>query len=192
MLWGEWRDICVSVSPGHFPCSWPTDDPASRFFNICPDTQPTLIGISEVYTYIADLHQSWASCSPYMSAYDCTAELNFTNVAGGTFYTPDNLPASGTATLSIVAGTVSAPPLGTLFSYTNYYDSTIYTITAAVDGNNAGFRGVTGVTEGVPTVTSSGPDATITIKSGAVAGGGYREPWVLVSACFILGLFSMS
>lgn len=203
MLWGERCDICVSTFPGCLLLyldiyislalvHW-TDDPPPppRFFNICPETQPTLIGISEVLTYIAALHQSWAACSPYMSAYDCTAELNFTNVAGGPFYTPDDVPASGTATLSVIAGTVSAPPSGTLFSYTNFFDSTIYTITAAGDGNSAGFGGVTGVTSGGPTDTRTAPTATITLKSGAVGGGRHKRSWVLLtSICVLVGVLT--
>lgn len=124
-----------------------------------------------------------------MSAYDCKTELNFTNVADGIFYTPDNLPASGTASLSIVAGTVSAPPSGTLFSYTNYFDSTIYTITAAVDGNNAGFGGVTGITT-MATNTVSGPKPTVTVTSAAVSGYRCRGSWVLASVWLLVGAFS--
>lgn len=105
-----------------------------------------------------------------MSAYNCTTELNFTNAADDTFYTPDNLPAKGTASLSNIPGTVSAPPSGTLFSYTNYFDSTVYTITAAVDGQNPGIGGVTGVTIGGndgTTETGTGAKPTMTLKSGA-------------------------
>lgn len=138
------------------------------YYNICPDTDPSLIGIDEVYTTIAASGQVWATCSPYMNAYNCTTELNFTNVADGPFYIPHDLPPNGTATLSNIDGTLPAPPSGALFSYTNYYDSTVYTITAAVDGLSAA---VASGTDGSP---ASGPFSsggvavpTMTINAGA-------------------------
>lgn len=118
------------------------------------------------------------------------AELNFSNVARGTFYTPGNLPPNGTAGLSVMTGTVSAPPSGTLFSYTNYFDSTVYTITAAVDGNSPGFEGVTGVTTGLPTNTSTEVGPVATTQSRAVKLGGQRD-WLFVDVCVIVGLFAM-
>lgn len=126
-----------------------------------------------------------------MSAYGCTTELNFTNVADGVFYTPDNLPANGTASLSNIAGTVSAPPSGTIFSYTNYFDSTVYTITAAVDGENSGIGGVTGITVGggdVATETGTGAKPTSTFRSSAGGAGlcwNYRYAVVVSFAGFV-------
>ncbi|CAN8104468.1 unnamed protein product [Discula destructiva] len=163
----------------------------SAFYNICPNTQPSLIiGINEVYTYIADRNQPWESCAPYMNAYDCTAELNFTSLAGGTYYTPNDLPPpSGTASLSVIPGTVLVPPSGTLFSYTDYIDSTVYTITAVVDGKLAGFGGVTGLTTnaGVATDTGIGVRPTITFTSSATVVSGGGRDWQLTAVCVMVG-----
>lgn len=128
-----------------------------------------------------------------MSAYDCTTELNFTNVADGMFYTPDNLPANGTATLSKIAGTVSVPPSGTLFSYTNYFDSTVYTITAAVDGKDSVPGSVTGLTVGASvgsTNTGTGAKPTITSESGAT-GNGPSWSWRFAVVTLSAGLVAL-
>lgn len=128
-----------------------------------------------------------------MSAYDCTSDLNFTSdVAGGTFFSPDDLPANGTATLSNVAGTVSAPPAGTVFSYTNYYDSNVYTITAAVNGQDAGVVSGTSAAAGTATgttTTGSAPGATSTSKLGAASTP--RGNWKFAAAVALVGAVAL-
>lgn len=170
--------------------SFPLTTLPRRFYNICPDTQPSLIGISEVLAYIADLEQPWSSCSAFMSAYSCTSELNFSNIANGPFLMPNDLPPSGTASLSVIGGTVSAPPLGTLFSYTNSFDSAVYTITAAIGGKAAGVGGVTGISPSVATNTITLPQPTVTLKSGAVAAGKTSTSWMLAGACMLFELLA--
>lgn len=125
-----------------------------------------------------------------MNAYNCISELNFTNVAGGTFYTPDNLPANGTATLSNIARTVTAPPSGTIFSYTNYFDSTVYTITAAVSGKAAGVASGTGAMAGTAaTASGSVAGATSTTKTGG--GAASRGSWRLAVIVAFVGTSTM-
>lgn len=124
-----------------------------------------------------------------MNAYNCTTELNFTDVAGGTFYTPDDLPANGTATVSNIAGTVSAPPWGTMFSYTNYFDSTVYTITAAVGGQAAGVASTAGTGATAETATGHVAGATSTTKTGS--GSALRGSWRLVALVALMGAFNM-
>lgn len=144
-----------------------TNNSTPSFYNICPDTNPALVGIDKVYSYISDLGDTWSGCSPFMNAYDRTGDLNFGTDAtgGGTFFTPNDLSANGTAVLSNVTGTVSAPPSGTLFSYTNYYDSTVYTISAVVGGQTPGVTtgtagAATGMGSGSASGSASGPHLT--------------------------------
>lgn len=165
LLWREWCDILVRLKVD------PQDTRASSltaclpsFYNICPNTNPRLVDIGKVYNYMAQLGDNWANCSPFMNAYNCTTDLSFNDVAGGTLYTPDDLPVDGTATLSNSPGTVSWPPSGTMFSYTNYFESTVYTIVAAVNGQSAGVVSGTGG----PVATSwTAPVPTPTEKVGA-------------------------
>lgn len=102
-----------------------------RFYNICPDTDPTLIGLSNVSQLESQLNTPFDSCGSYLDTYDCISDLKYSIDGVSTYYKPTNLPKSGTATLSNAAGTVTAPVSGSVFTYTNGGDGTVYTITAA-------------------------------------------------------------
>lgn len=131
-----------------------------------------------------------------MDAYNCTTELNFAGVAGGTFYTANELPAKGMAKLSNIAGTVSAPPSGTVFSYTNFYDSTVYTITAAVEGKApAVASGTPGAARVAGTASGSGSAAGATStsepKTGDAAVDLRTDGKLAVVIAFVAGAFPM-
>lgn len=107
-----------------------------------------------------------------MDAYNCTTELNFADVAGGTFYTPNELPANSMAKLRISQGQSRRPPSGTVFSYTNFYDSIVYTITAAVEGKApAVASGTPGAARVAGTASGSGSAAGATSTSEPKTGG---------------------
>jgi len=85
---------------------------------------------------------------------------------GNTFYGPNNLPASGTQTLSNVAGTVTAPASGSVFTYTNGGDGQVYTISAASvkvgsgGGATTTGKGATSTNGGVASTGSAAPATT--------------------------------
>ena len=111
----------------------------NSIYGICPTTDPTLIGLSNVNQLETILDTPFDTCGSYLSEFPCGSKLGFTPVAGGTFYGPDNLPASGTATLSNLGGTVTSPASGAVFTYTNGGDGVVYTISAAnVKGSGSG------------------------------------------------------
>ncbi|KAF3765587.1 hypothetical protein M406DRAFT_257346 [Cryphonectria parasitica EP155] len=138
----------------------------SAFYDICPGTDPAFIGINNIFMSLASFDQPWSTCAPFLNAYACNTDLNFTSPAYGTFYTPDNMPENGTASLSNIAGTVSAPPSGTVFSYTNHYYSTVYTITADIENTTVAVT-VTGTTGAVGTPTQNGAGPFSTSQSAA-------------------------
>ncbi|KAE9375867.1 hypothetical protein N431DRAFT_556195 [Stipitochalara longipes BDJ] len=143
----------------------------SSIYAICPTTDPTLIGLSSVQQVETTLDTQISGCQPYLAQYNCVADLGFSQVVGGTFYGPNNLPVSGTQTLSNVAGTVTAPASGTVFTYTNGGDGQVYTISAAsVKVGGGGHPTTTGkgttATNGAGTSTGSATPATSTKSSG--------------------------
>ncbi|KDR77081.1 hypothetical protein GALMADRAFT_225213 [Galerina marginata CBS 339.88] len=104
----------------------------SSLYSFCPTTNPSLIGLAQVNTFQSQLGESFSTCSPSLTQFNCAANLGFSAQAvGGTFLRPDNLPVTGTATLTNLPGKVTAPASGTVFTYTNNAVNLIYTISAA-------------------------------------------------------------
>lgn len=110
-------------------------------YGICSTTDPTLIGLSSVNQLETALDTPFDTCNSYLSEFPCESKLGFPPVAGGTFYGPDNLPRSGTATLSKLGGSVTSPASGAVFTYRNGGDTQVYTISAAnVNGAESGLN----------------------------------------------------
>ena len=108
-------------------------------YEICPDTNPDLIGMSQIATIETQLDIPFSQCEP-MTKVNCESDLSFSLTGVTAYYPPNGLPASGTATLSNVPGSVTAPPSGSVFSYTNGADAVVYTISAAAapsDGSSS-------------------------------------------------------
>lgn len=111
-----------------------------------------------------ELDTPFNSCSPYLSEFPC-GNLGFAVPAGGTFFSPANLPANGTNTLSNIAGTVTSPASGSVFTWTNLGASPpqSYTITAAsLDGGGAAAPTATANSGG----TTTGKTGAATITAG--------------------------
>lgn len=87
--------------------------------------------VSKIQT---QLDINFRECQP-MTKINCASDLNFSLAGVSTYFPPSSLPASGTATLSNNPGSVTAPPSGSVFSYTNGGDKVVYTITAASVSN---------------------------------------------------------
>lgn len=143
---------------------------ASSIYGICPDTDPSLIGLSTVDTLGTNFDNPFSGCASSVSNDICEAQLGWPEVAGGTYYGPNNLPASGTATLSNQPGTVTSPASGAVFSYTNGANKQVYTITAASVGKavattTSGSKSVANA--GTTTATGTGPAASTKANSGS-------------------------
>ncbi|KAL6857341.1 hypothetical protein J3F83DRAFT_763685 [Trichoderma novae-zelandiae] len=113
----------------------------SSLYNICPDTDPKLIGLSTISQLESQLNTDFDSCGPYLDTYDCVTALGYSLDGVSKYYKPTDITPSGTATLSNAAGTVTSPASGTVFTYTNGGDGTIYTITAAGHVQGSGDSG---------------------------------------------------
>ncbi|KIW20416.1 hypothetical protein PV08_00991 [Exophiala spinifera] len=103
----------------------------SSIFEICPNTDPTLIGLSSIGDLESELNTQFSSCGPYLETYDCISSLSYSLDGVSTFLKPSDPLQTGTDTLSNGPGSVTTPASGQVFSYTNGGDGVVYTITAA-------------------------------------------------------------
>ena len=152
----------------------------NSIYGICPATDPNLIGMSTVNQLETVLDTPFDTCGSYLSEFPCNSKLGFPLVAGGVFYGPDNLPSSGTATLSNLGGTVTSPASGTVFTYTNAGDGVVYTISAAnvqIAGSESETQ--TTVTDGGGSGNSAktSPGSPTETGSSASAGGNTKTGW---------------
>ncbi|KIM95259.1 hypothetical protein OIDMADRAFT_72181, partial [Oidiodendron maius Zn] len=144
----------------------------SSIYGICPTTDPTLIGLSNVNQLETILDTPFDTCGSYLSEFPCGSKLGFTPVAGGTFYGPDDLPASGTATLSNLGGTVTSPASGAVFTYTNGGDGIAYTISAAnVKDSGSGSEPQTTTAGGGSSGNSANTSSSTSTETGSSTGG---------------------
>ncbi|KAJ5744049.1 hypothetical protein N7533_008919 [Penicillium manginii] len=104
-------------------------------WEVCPNTEPTLAGadlwplffpsdLPNLYTSVPNW--AWSSCDSTLKDTDCK-KIGFTD-SSDKFYRPGDLPSNGTSTLRNVGGTVTAPPSGTVLTWSQ--SSTSWTVTA--------------------------------------------------------------
>lgn len=100
-------------------------------YNICPKTQPGLIGLNEWSDAIAILDKNWGQCGAYLEAYPCVDTLGMSPPAGdkGELYVDGDFPANDTETL-YNTGTITSPVSGATYSYT-YFDGVTHVVTVA-------------------------------------------------------------
>jgi len=149
-------------------------------YDICPNTDPKLIGLDAILNAVAPYYP-WSGCVNSLNQFNCVTDLDFVPpLSNGSVYNPNDLPASGTQSLTNIAGEVTSPASGSIFSYTAIgQEFTVtalsigaleITTTAQSSAANTGAAGTVAggtVTEGtVVTGTSAGNPAT-TSKSGA-------------------------
>ncbi|RMJ26319.1 hypothetical protein PHISP_02805 [Aspergillus sp. HF37] len=119
----------------------------------------------------------WASCENTLNSTDCHTDLGFTLPLGGgessAFYGPADLPASSSSgavvdPLSNGGGTVTAPPSGTVFVWSQA--SATYTVTASgYQSTGTGSSVATGAGAVQTTTTSAGDERRDGIVSLGVA-----------------------
>ncbi|QQK44296.1 putative membrane protein [Penicillium digitatum] len=147
----------------------------SASWDICPHTEPTLAGadmwgvffpsdLPNLYTSLPNW--AWSSCDSTLKNTKCE-DLGFTGA--DRFYQPGDFPTNGTSTLYEVGGTVTAPPSGTVLTWSQV--STTYTVTAT----GYDLKAVASQSEHRATATSTeqGPAShTADSGAGAVRNGG--------------------
>ncbi|KAI0113350.1 hypothetical protein F4814DRAFT_449797 [Daldinia grandis] len=102
----------------------------SAFSQICPNTDPSLLGMDEIYQSLVASDEDWPMCATYMDAYPCDGTLGYTPPGGNdsaVFYEPGKFPPNGTATPSNVAGSITSPVSGATYTWT--YDGLARTVT---------------------------------------------------------------
>jgi hypothetical protein len=144
-------------------------------YDICPNTDPTLIGLNALPNAVAPYYP-WSGCVDSLNQFNCVTDLHSEPpLSTGAVYNPTDLPASGTQALTNIAGEVTSPASGSVFSYTaigleftvtalsiNAFEATTTSQNGAANTGGAGtVVEVTGATD-----TSTGSPAT-TAKSGA-------------------------
>ncbi|KAI1456995.1 hypothetical protein F4805DRAFT_203505 [Annulohypoxylon moriforme] len=104
----------------------------SAFWAVCPNTDPSLLGINDIYDSLIENDEDWATCGTDMDAFPCYSKLGYTPPGGngsGTFYEPNDFPPNGTATTSNIAGSITSPVNGATYTWT--YNGVERTITVA-------------------------------------------------------------
>lgn len=116
---------------------------------------------------------AWSSCDSTLKDTTCK-DLGFTDT--DKFYKPGDFPSNGTSTLYEVGGTVTAPPSGTVLTWSQV--STTYTVTAtgydlkAVSSQSEYRATATGTDQAFATQTAdSGAGAVRNGGVGAVVAG---------------------
>ncbi|GLI80609.1 hypothetical protein PoHVEF18_008964 [Penicillium ochrochloron] len=152
----------------------------SSAWEICPNTIPTLAGANlwplffpsaypNLYTSIPNF--AWSGCDDILSKTDC-ASLGFSD-SNNKFYRPGDFPKNGTSTLHNVAGTVTAPPSGTVITWSQA--SATYTVTATgVDKKvvaGGGSASGTGTGTGSEAAASATQSANAAVLRGVGSGG---------------------
>ncbi|KAJ5166584.1 uncharacterized protein N7482_005365 [Penicillium canariense] len=144
----------------------------SAAWDVCPHTVPTLAGadlwpiffpsnLPNLYTSIPNW--DWDTCDGTLGSTDC-ANIGFSDPSNK-FYKPGDFPSNGTSTLYNVGGTVTAPPSGTVITWSQA--SATYTVTATGYDKKA----VASQSEHEETATGTG-DAIVTQTANAAVQGG--------------------
>ncbi|EXJ92299.1 hypothetical protein A1O3_00849 [Capronia epimyces CBS 606.96] len=128
----------------------------TSIFEICPDTDPTLIGYNRINNELAYFNEPFDQCGQYLESYNCVNDLSFTPIGDIPFLS--SFPATtGTATLSNIGGSVTTPPLGATYTWTA--NGVPRTITAA-DAKKTGASKGSSTTKGSGAAATSGSTTT--------------------------------
>ncbi|KAJ5677392.1 uncharacterized protein N7477_003025 [Penicillium maclennaniae] len=149
----------------------------SAAWEVCPDTVPTLAGadlwgvffpddLSNLYNSIPNW--AWNSCDSTLDNLQCQ-DIGFTE-SSDKFYKPGDFPKNGSSTLHNVAGTVTAPPSGTVLTWSQ--SSTSWTVTAT--GYDA--KAVASQSEYRATATGTNTDFPQQTGVNNVNGAGHVRP----------------
>ncbi|KAJ4115402.1 hypothetical protein NW768_011254 [Fusarium equiseti] len=104
----------------------------SSFWDICPDTKPSLLGADEYWNALISKDEDYPQCGDYNDVYSCAKDLKFTPPGkdkSANFYGPGELPKNGTKTLSNMEGSITSPLSGATFTWTD--GKILHAITAA-------------------------------------------------------------
>ncbi|KAJ5806204.1 uncharacterized protein N7503_003806 [Penicillium pulvis] len=150
----------------------------SASWQVCPNTVPRLAGADlwgiffpsdypNLYDSIPNF--AWDSCDSSLSSTDCQ-NIGFTDPSDK-FYRPGDFPSNGTSTLSNVGGTVSAPPSGTVITWSQSTNTWTVTATGYDDkavASQSEYRATATGTGAFATETSTSTSTSDSTSAGAV------------------------
>ncbi|KAJ5092182.1 hypothetical protein NUU61_007052 [Penicillium alfredii] len=165
----------------------------SAAWEVCPHTEPRLAGADlwplffpndfpNLYTSVP--HWAWSSCDKTIDASSCK-KIGFSD-ATDKFYKPGDLPANGTSKLHNIEGTVTAPPSGTVLTWSQ--SSTTHTVTAT------GYDKKAVASQSEFRATATGAEALFPSQTNSNGAGGLR-PWGaaagMVVGAVVVGLVAL-
>ena len=143
--------------------------------DICPNTNPTLIGLNYVLDLATEFNFQWSNRGQYLQNVDCVSDLGYvTPLTTGSLYNPANTPAPGTQTLFNEPGQMTTPASGAVFTWYAFQNSVSFVVTA-LSSEKAVATGPAGATS-----TGSGSYGSTTKRS--------LQPSVLVVFALFMGL----
>nr|CEG05546.1 unnamed protein product [Fusarium clavum] len=104
----------------------------STFWDICPDTKPSLLGADDYWNALISRDEEYSQCGDYNDVYSCANDLKFTPPGkdkSAQFYGPGELPKNGTETLKNMDGSITSPLSGATFTWT--HGNVVHPITVA-------------------------------------------------------------
>ncbi|OQD86140.1 hypothetical protein PENANT_c008G06262 [Penicillium antarcticum] len=136
----------------------------SAIYDTCPDTKPSLLGITEWNDAIF-VPSDWAECGPYLEAYDCAGDLGYGRADAGAisnYYQPSSMPSNGTKTLFNKDGVVSTPVSGDIFTWQfgHSMNAVYHTVTVASAKADVTGKGKASGRDGSATTTATETGAT--------------------------------
>jgi hypothetical protein len=152
MLCQECSDfrVCISPNPALSPSPFAIHHQQiieTRFYDICPTTDPTLLGIKGLTNGSSIWPSFLTSPNPLTDPESLCPSLGFLPpLSTGALYNPTNLPAPGTQGVSNLPGEVTSPASGAVFTWSE--DGLEVAVTALSLGAV--------VTAGTTTTTSAG------------------------------------
>jgi hypothetical protein len=130
----------------------------SRLFDVCPNTNPTLIGLNVILGFGTNGGMPWSNCGSYLENVDCVGGLGYVApFSTGSVYNPTNTPVPGTQTLFDDPGEMSTPVSGSVFTWVAYQSAYQYVVTALSEG-----KSVLATTTAVGGASATGSVVTIT------------------------------
>lgn len=136
----------------------------SRIFDICPNTNPHLIGLDTVNTLFAAFDEPFDQCDSYLTEFDCVKSLGYSPIGTISSYIhPSATASAGTGSLTTTAGSITSPISGSTFVWTAPASNT-YTVVAAQATNS---KGSASGSSSSGSATGNAPSASSTGKNGA-------------------------
>jgi hypothetical protein len=160
----------------------------SAAYNICPDTDPSLLEINDqlqLGVSLIILDADFGSCDSTLDDFDCVADLQFPSLPDGQdYYANSTLPTSGTESLSDTDGSITSPPYGSTTTLSILGTSTVLTAASYSQDSSGGDQG--GGSNDNPSDEGGNGSQPEETGSPGDSGTGRREVgWLTITICCV-------